>query len=266
VDEHDWVTTEWTCAQSLSHEWAALGLGAPVIRSVMLPREHDDSAALLERCWTQLQADERAVGDQLHGTRRVEWLLGRAALKESVRDWQATFGYPVLAAHQIPVHVGIHGAPRIAACGSVAPEVSLAHTRTVQVSGGFAGTGFVIAVASAPGAPVGIDVEHAERRLPALDRIFDEREQALIENEFGALGLVVAKEAAAKASGLGLQGSLRRWPVLGRRGPMVFVGDEIAGDEPRQVRAVRLVTDGPWIVGICCSAWDCEDSTPDVLN
>ena len=266
MDEHDWVTTEWTCAQSLSHEWAALGLGAPVIRSVMLPREHDDSAALLERCWTQLQADERAVGGQLHGTRRLEWLLGRAALKESVRDWQATFGYPVLAAHQIPVHVGIHGAPRIAACGSVAPEVSLAHTRTVQVSGGFAGTGFVIAVASAPGAPVGIDVEHAERRLPALDRIFDEREQALIENEFGALGLVVAKEAAAKASGLGLQGSLRRWPVLGRRGPMVFVGDEIAGDEPRQVRAVRLVTDGPWIVGICCSAWDCEDSTPDVLN
>lgn len=268
-----WVTTPWPLTGDLVPAGDWRDHGVPIIRQACLPFADDVSDDLLEQCWTYLHIEEQATCQGLHGRRRAEWLLGRVALKESVRAWQAASGHPVLAAQQMPIRVDDHGAPWIVAPGSVSPEVSLAHTRTGQGFDGSVVAGVVMAMASAPGARVGIDVEHAQRRLPTLDRILNEYEQTLAAHEFGALGLVVAKEAAAKAAGSGLQGSLGRWPVVGRRGSCVYVADDRG-----QVRPVRLTIDGSWIVGVCAdigsdigsgiSSWalGAQGSPSDVLN
>ncbi|MFM8351094.1 MAG: 4'-phosphopantetheinyl transferase superfamily protein [Actinomycetales bacterium] len=222
----------------------------PIIRQVDLPIDEIDINVLQDRCRALLHPAEQVTSQQFTGSRRTEWLLGRVAIKESVRDWQSTMGHPVVPSEQIEVGIDERGAPRVRTPGSRAPEVSLAHTRVTADSGRLAHVGLVLAAASSPGMRVGVDVEALDRPLPALNRLLDERERALIDGECGAIGLLVAKEAAAKAAGTGLQGSLSRWPIHSRQGPLVLVGDEVD-----QRRWVHVTTTGRWVVGVCSSAW-----------
>ena len=88
--------------------------------------------------------------------------------------------------------------------------VSIAHT-----------SGLVLG-AVGPGR-IGVDVERADRDVTRLVRALlpDERELTV---SLSAISIMVAKEAAAKATGQGLEGSLARWPV---------VDVELSGSAPR---------------------------------
>jgi 4'-phosphopantetheinyl transferase EntD len=158
------------------------------------------------------------------GSRRwVEWTLGRLA------GVQAATRAGVVDA---VVTVEPSGAPRLA--GSEL-GLSIAHT-----------TGVVLAAVS-PDA-IGIDVERSDRDVSRLVRSLHigERDIAL---SIGVVGALVAKEAVAKATGLGLGGSLARWPVidaeLNGSNPVV----NVATPDDRIVSA-RLFPWQQFIVGI----------------
>lgn len=144
---------------------------------------------------------------QGHLRRRREWLFGRAALKEAVRDWVQAQTGRLLYPTDIVVSHDEHGAPVVggAWCDTLiaAPRVSLSHN----------GSGCLAAV-SPPDQPVGVDLEEFGRvQQPAL--IVDSLaagERMLVQALHGAeleervLRLWCAKEAAAKCLGIGLQG------------------------------------------------------------
>lgn len=127
--------------------------------------------------------------DFVPGSQRwAEWRLGRqAACQVAARMGVST---PV-------VEVEPSGAPRIkdsTVC------VSIAHTRGVVLA------------AAAPDA-IGIDVERADRNVSRLVRALHPGEVD-ISISLGVVASLVAKESVAKATGLGLGGSLARWPLI----------------------------------------------------
>lgn len=133
------------------------------------------------------------------GTRRwVEHVLSRRAAVDTLM----ALGLP-------PDRVVVEesGAPRFA---DTQLGLSIAHCH-----------GLVLAAAGPGG--VGVDVEPADRDVSRL-------ESALLPGEgdvslsLGLLEIFVCKEAAAKATGLGLGGSMSRWPLL---------DIELFGDHPR---------------------------------
>jgi len=61
---------------------------------------------------------------------------------------------------------------------------------------------------------VGIDVERTDRNVDRIaTRLFDEEKEIIRASSFVALDLMCAKEAAGKAAGVGLAGSVSRWQV-----------------------------------------------------
>lgn len=158
------------------------------------------------------------------GTARwIEWTLGRDA---AIRAAKA------VGIEEPVIEVSATGAPYIQ--GSEA-GLSIAHTR-----------GLVLA-AVAPGR-IGIDVERRNRDVSRLARGLHPGEVEIAVS-VSVIGCLVAKEAAAKATGLGLGGSLARWPLLDA---------ELSGSNPTVSIAApdgRVVTSQlyPWndfIVGI----------------
>lgn len=150
--------------------------------------------------WRELQAAQPR--------RRIEWLFGRAALKEAVRHWVHEQTGQLLYPTDVVVARGEHGAPVIQGwwCDSLisAPEVSLSHTASLCV-----------AAVSAPDQLVGVDVEDLGRvRQPELIvQTLSAAEVALVEGLDGpalderVVRLWCAKEAAGKCLGIGLQGN-----------------------------------------------------------
>ncbi len=152
---------------------------------------------------------------QGHLRRRREWLFGRAALKEAVRDWvQAQTGH-LLHPTDIVISHDERGAPVVGGdwCETwiAAPRVSLSH----NASG-------CLAAVSMPEQPVGVDLEEFGRvQQPALivDSLAD-GERPLVQALHGdaleerVLRLWCAKEAAAKCLGIGLQGAPAAFQVV----------------------------------------------------
>lgn len=140
--------------------------------------------------------------------RKAEWLLGRVALKDAVRGWAIRRHRIMLAPQAIIVETTPAGAPfvRCAALeerGAV-PAISLAHCPTLVLAG-----------ATDPGPGLGVDIEAQNRNVSTVARALTPEESAMTaDGGVGVLEIVVAKEAAAKARGVGLGGSLARWPVL----------------------------------------------------
>lgn len=120
--------------------------------------------------------------------RWTEWVLGRSA---AVRAAQRA------GVVQPEIRVASTGAPFIAGSDK---GLSIAHTR-----------GLVLAAVASE--RIGIDVEKQDRNVSTLARSLHPGEVG-IALSIGVIGCLVAKEAAAKATGLGLGGSLARWPVL----------------------------------------------------
>lgn len=148
------------------------------------------------------------------GLRRYEWLMGRIAAKEAARDWFQTKFNLSLASADIEIVQDERGAPglRCVAAGAVVmPCVSISHSRM-----------WAAAVVAEPGLAVGVDYQRLDH-LRADDLIqggFGAGEQKIFETlaaeERGlvAAALWCAKEAAAKAAGLGLQGRPLDWQIV----------------------------------------------------
>jgi phosphopantetheinyl transferase len=192
----------------------------PFVRRIDRKRE-----AYLERGWgiwkrvlahLTLSRRERAAWHALpaQGERRTEWLLGRIAAKDAVRQWARERHALDIAPADIEVLPDAQGRP-VVDCPALRsrglqPIVSISHDGAAALG-----------VAVDPGVAVGID--HASVSEPHayadLEIGFTPAELALLraappaDREALMLRFWCAKEAAAKAEGRGLDGDPRRWPV-----------------------------------------------------
>jgi acyl transferase domain-containing protein/phosphopantetheinyl transferase len=149
-----------------------------------------------------------------NGSRRTEWLLGRTAAKDAIRQWAQERHGVQLAPADIEILPGRLGEPLVT-CPALAdfgpvPDVSITHSR-----------GTIIAALSAPGSRIGIDFARFEdvRSTDLLKKSFLAEEIALVEKsangsaDAAVLHLWCAKEAASKAQGKGLGGEPRNWVI-----------------------------------------------------
>lgn len=188
-----------------------------------------------------LGRDEREAWRKLLGPpqRRYEWLLGRLALKEAVRE-RARAGRPRLA--DLEIDSNGHGPPRVARgwteANGAPPPLSLSH------AGGVA-----LAAAADPDRyrAVGVDLEPLGRDHEDFASVaFSPEEWALVQrlpeplHADWALRLWCAKEATAKALGSGLAGNPRKLAVRALDPATGAVTLAVAG---------RLVVDFPDLVG-----------------
>jgi acyl transferase domain-containing protein/phosphopantetheinyl transferase (holo-ACP synthase) len=138
--------------------------------------------------------------------RRREWLFGRIAVKEAVREWVAQHAGTLLYPSDVLVSQDAHGAPFVDGWWTQslikAPQVSLAHDATDAIA------------AVCAQERVGVDLEaHGRIRAPQLmHEALAPAEHALLDGlasehrDAVLLRLWCAKEAAAKCLGLGMQG------------------------------------------------------------
>jgi phosphopantetheinyl transferase len=150
------------------------------------------------------------------GPRRTDWLLGRIAAKDAVRQWAEQ----VLGLQLAPVDIEICttdlGKP-YAYCPLLGdmplPDLSISHSQ-----------GYVVAtLALQEQVRIGIDLERRDRQRSdtLLQGAFTPEELALLEplpeegeaRQLLTLGLWCAKEAAAKTAGVGLGGRPRDWRI-----------------------------------------------------
>ncbi|MGQ0502939.1 MAG: beta-ketoacyl synthase N-terminal-like domain-containing protein [Panacagrimonas sp.] len=145
------------------------------------------------------------------GPRRFEWLMGRIAAKEAVRDWVQYKHQMQLASADIEIGNDAHGRPlaRCAVLGEAPmPSLSISHSQQ-----------WAAAVVAEPGLAVGLDYQRLDH-LRAEDLIAggfasDDRRfiDAADDRARVACALWCAKEAAAKASGRGFQGRPLEWRI-----------------------------------------------------
>jgi len=147
------------------------------------------------------------------GERREEWLMGRLAAKDAVRDYLQKHGAPALSAADVEILEGPRGKPvvRIAGLPDLAPpSLSLSHSQRGAV-----------AVASDASVSLGIDYQRPDRIKGEhlISGGFSAAEQGLLgaqepARSQQAIALWCAKEAAAKAAGSGLEGRPLDWQVV----------------------------------------------------
>lgn len=181
------------------------------------------------------------------GKRRIEWLLGRIAAKEIVRKW-AFHRYAVCIVYPaIEIKYDDEGRP-FAVCEELdlyggVPDISITHSN-VQA----------IALATERHLRVGVDMEYLATstgddpndRNQDLALAFDAYEMQLFENSGIDMRLLIcAKEAASKAVGVGLLGSLTRWKVRS------CLADTVCIEADGVEIAVKLIRTEPTVVGYC---------------
>ena len=197
------------------------------------------AAEFVKESLTEIE-QEAWLGMQAQTTRKMEWLLGRVALKEAVSDYILETQLTKIDAKTIEITRSEAGAPGVAWTNGSSlplPVISLAHTAGVIVA----------AVASADA--VGVDVEKADRLAPVVERVLTETETKLFEaGRITLLSAVVAKEAAAKAVGVGLGGDLRRWPIVHTEGTQHFV---TCIDDEKLALVVDFLEVPNLILGVC---------------
>lgn len=200
----------------LSEAWMQAETGLTLRRIPAFDRHFlDDAWAIWQRVLVHLMLTptERQIWYNFPaGNRRKDWLLGRIAAKDAIRqrvyqDWAIA-----LAPIDIEICTTDLGKPfaEIPLLEAVLPDLSIAHTG-----------GEAIAILAANDEQIGIDLEplHAERDYNLLQGAFTESEQNLLQQlpktqqTTAMLAFWCAKEAAAKAAGTGLMGAPRRWQV-----------------------------------------------------
>jgi len=169
----------------------------------------DDAEALWELAPVSLAPDELETWRSFRlPKRRREWLMGRLAAKEAVRLRLMRSDFPSRpearpspppSRREIVVRTDERGRP------SAGPAIalSIAHTE-----------GIAVAAVATRAVGIGIDVERLDRRRGDYERgAFTDDERRRLDagpadrRAERALRLFCAKEAAAKATGLGLMGS-----------------------------------------------------------
>ena len=145
--------------------------------------------------------------------RRNEWLLGRIVAKDAVRQWAKQHFALELAPVDIQILSTSLGKPVLQvpelANLTTLPDISISHSQN-----------FYVAVVSSVGLQVGIDIQklNAVRTDDWLDVAFSSLEQDMLrqllpKNPDLLMGAWCAKEAAAKAAGIGLQGNPQQWQI-----------------------------------------------------
>jgi phosphopantetheinyl transferase len=202
-----------------SEPWMQLESGR-ICRRIEIERE-----VYLEQGWSiwkralahlSLSREERLLWYALpgKGARRTEWLLGRIAAKDAVRQWAAQEHGLHLAPADVEILPDSLDRPvvRCAALSSrqLLPQVSISHTPSA-----------VVAAVSDPAMRIGIDLAHINqvRSIDVLRRAFSDQELELLgpgsENDEASRVLLFwcAREAASKARGSGLGGEPRDWSI-----------------------------------------------------
>jgi phosphopantetheinyl transferase len=170
-----------------------------------------------------LNRTERAAYEALNPRAQRQHLLGRVAAKDAVRHrlWDRG-GRPMFPA-ELTVTNHESGRPVVAVpgTGGLSISISIAHTD---------GAGAAIVAANSR---VGIDIEAVSPRGRRFDElVLTEEESALladllaVDRDLWLTRVWAAKEAAAKASGGGLGGRPKDFPVQEVRGERVLIADQ----------------------------------------
>ncbi|MEW1824473.1 beta-ketoacyl synthase N-terminal-like domain-containing protein [Streptomyces sp. NPDC088196] len=165
-----------------------------------------------------LSSVERSQYEEHPPRGRRQWLLGRIAVKDAVRQWLWGHGEGPVYPAEIRVHNDESGRPYVTGLhGRTLPplDVSLAHRAEAAVA---------IVRPHAPGPGPGIDIEEVVERPPAtLTTALGAEELALLQAQLIATGesealwfarFWAAKEAVAKAEGTGFRGRPRDFAVF----------------------------------------------------
>ncbi|WP_369190644.1 beta-ketoacyl synthase N-terminal-like domain-containing protein [Streptomyces sp. R08] len=184
---------------------------------------------LLNERWPDLASRDLIMRNSLSSVERSEyaehpprgrrqWLLGRIAVKDAVRQWLWGQGAGPVFPAEIRVHNDESGRPYVTGLhGRTLPplDVSLAHRAEAAVA---------IVRPHVPGPGPGIDIEEVVDRPPAtLTTALSEEELALLRSQLAATGesealwfarFWAAKEAVAKAEGTGFRGRPRDFAVF----------------------------------------------------
>jgi phosphopantetheinyl transferase len=173
----------------------------------------EESGGLWKRVLAHLvlNAEEREEWHGLpeKGVRRTEWLMGRAAAKDAVRQWAMQTHQLELRQIEIGITTNVLGQPLVR-CRALEerqqlPHISISHKRGLAVS---------VAASSS----IGIDVEQldAHQDTAWLQNSFSAEELSLTGrlDATTLLSLWCAREAASKAAGTGLQGDPRIWRIV----------------------------------------------------
>jgi phosphopantetheinyl transferase len=159
-----------------------------------------------------LSLDEQGDYERLNPLTQRQFLLGRIAVKDAVRRWLWARGHGPVFPAEVAVANDPAGRPLVRGPFDHDLRVSLAHV-----------DGLGVALVG-DGADVGIDVERVEPRRPSFEALVltnDERTVRAPEDFDRDAWLTVlwaAKEAAAKATGQGLNGRPKDFEILERRG------------------------------------------------
>ncbi|PWK74404.1 acyl transferase domain-containing protein [Streptomyces sp. CG 926] len=216
------------------------GIGEPRPEGWCLARRRWNDPASQELVMRRyLGAAERAAYEGLSPRARAPWLLGRIAAKDALRQllWDGGAG-PVFPA-EVSIGNDPAGRPLAESPLTAGFRLSIAHKDR-------------IAVALAHRArPVGIDVEQVTADPDALIRIALGPAELCLAEGLAARGgtdlavaltaLWCAKEAAAKAAGVGLGGRPRDWRVAGDPDSGALLVTSPDGD-PYPIRTTPLTT------------------------
>jgi phosphopantetheinyl transferase len=169
-----------------------------------------------------------SAAEQRHAAARPErgragHLAGRVAAKQAINRFLASAGLPAPPPSSIEIERDEYGRPMAAVlAGDQLPAfgLSISHTAAVAVA---------VAAPVEPAAGVGIDVEPVEPRSHRFERLVLTPAEQLLppvpgdDRDTWLTRLWTAKEAAAKAGGLGLQGRPKAFEVTDRAGDTIRV-------------------------------------------
>lgn len=206
----------WVASRKLS----ALAVSQHVPPNVALFDDRYEAAVLRDYLVRRYLAEpERAVFDALTPRRKRQWLAGRVAAKDAIRQfvWQHTDHAPVWP-QEVCIVNAESGAPlaqpHLTATVPAGLYLSIAHKDR-------------LAAAIVAETPVGIDIERIEPRDAGfVDMVFSLEECALLAGGDPATEFTrgwVAKEVAAKAAGTGLGGRPRDFVIEAREGDCLRV-------------------------------------------
>ncbi|MGH3786765.1 MAG: 4'-phosphopantetheinyl transferase superfamily protein [Pseudonocardiaceae bacterium] len=161
-----------------------------------------------------LSVTERADYQRRTPRAARQWLLGRIAVKDAVRQWLWDAGAGPVFPIEVTVSNDVSGRPHVAGPFDDPPQVSLAHTGSLAA-----------ALVGEPGrySPgVGIDIERITHRdEPTVAAILTDAERRLLDTRCASAAerpswvtrFWTAKEAVAKAAGTGLGGRPHQFAV-----------------------------------------------------
>jgi 3-oxoacyl-(acyl-carrier-protein) synthase/phosphopantetheinyl transferase len=170
-----------------------------------------------------LSAGERAEYQRRTPRAAGQWLLGRIAVKDAVRQWLWDGGAGPMFPIEITVSNDDSGRPQVSGPFDEPPQVSLAHTGSLAA-----------ALVDPPGSPtgIGIDIERIDDRDErAIAAILTDAERHLLDelcpSEQAKPSWVTrfwaAKEATAKATGTGLAGRPHQFAIERVEGDRLLV-------------------------------------------